>query len=345
MNSKKIIDPNAKSVTKNSIFGLPFEEKDAKVIYLPIPWEVTTSYLGGTALGPQAILKASPQIDLFDLEYGNTYESGLYMQKINPEIKRQGILGRKLAKKIIDATDEEIIKSKILKSNLKKVNTLSEWLNQRIYEECKKLLAKNKIPIIVGGDHSTPFGAIRAYAEKYKGMGILHIDAHSDTRKAYMGFEYSHASIMYNVMEKINDVGRLVQVGIRDFCQEEYQYTQNHDKIYVFYHQKLSERKLLGESFEKVARDIVSKLPELVYISFDIDGLSPQYCPHTGTPVPGGLSFDEAVFLINLITKSNKKIIGFDLVEVAPSVSKKDEWDANVGMRLLYKITGAIHRK
>ena len=215
-------------------------------------------------------------------------------------------------------------------------------MNKEIYKETKALLDKNKISIVVGGDHATPFGAIKAYAEKYKGLGILHFDAHSDTRIAYMGFENSHASIMHNVMEKIPAIGKLVQVGIRDFCEQEFTYTRENKKIEVYFDQNLARRKMSGENFQKIAKEIVAHLPEHVYISFDIDGLDPRFCPHTGTPVPGGLDYQEVMLIINELVTSGKKLVGFDLVEVAPSPKdKNDEWDANVGMRLLYKMTSA----
>jgi agmatinase len=131
-------------------------------------------------------------------------------------------------------------------------------------------------------------------------------------------------------------------VGIRDFCEQEYLYTKNHKKVEVYFDQDISRRKLNGENFSKIAKEIVSHLPNEIYISFDIDGLDPRYCPNTGTPVPGGLDYSEVLFIINEIIASGKKLVGFDLVEVAPNPKNaKDEWDANVGMRLLYKMTGA----
>ncbi len=340
--SKTTIDPNAKASAKDGIYGLPFKEKEAKVIYIPIPWDVTTSYQAGTAQGPEAILQASPQIDFFDLDYIDAYQAGLFMQKADAKIKRLGKEGRKLAAKIIDADDEQIKKSKTLKDNLIKVNQMSDQLNDYVYKTAKKYLDNNQIPIIVGGDHSTPFGAIKAYAEKYKNFGVLHFDAHSDTRFAYMGFKHSHASIMFNVMDQIASVTKLVQVGIRDFCEQEYEYTKSNKKIDVYFDQHLQKRKLSGETFSSIAKEIVSKLPENIYISFDIDGLDPRYCPHTGTPVPGGLEYHEVLCVISEIINQKKKLVGFDLVEVAPNPkNKNDEWDANVGMRLLYKMTGA----
>lgn len=339
--TKTVIDPNAKASAADGIYGLPFKEAEAKVIFLPIPWDVTTSYQAGTSTGPEAILMASEQIDFFDLDYVNAYEAGLFMKKESSSIKKLNREGRALAKKIIDADDATMAKSKTLQASLKKVNELCEKLNNEVYNETKRLLDADKIPVVVGGDHATPFGAIKAYAEKFPGMGVLHFDAHSDTRNAYMGFTNSHASIMFNVMEKISGVSKLVQVGIRDFCEQEFVYTQENKKIDVYFDQHLTARKLSGESFQKIAREIVARLPQKVYISFDIDGLDPRFCPNTGTPVPGGLDYPEVVYIINELVRAEKTIVGFDLVEVAPDPKKSHEWDANVGMRLLYKMTSA----
>ena len=334
-------DPNSKASANDGIFGLPFSEKDSQVIYLPIPWDVTTSYGKGTHKGPDAVLKASEQIDFFDLEYGMAYEVGLHMKKQSAAIKKANLQLRLHAEKIMDADSDSIKKSKTLSASLSKVNEGSDQLNESIYLDCKKILAQKKTPIILGGDHSVPFGALKAYAETYPNLGILHFDAHSDTRKAYMGFEHSHASIMYNAMTKIPKIGKLIQVGIRDFCEEEYTYTEKHNKIEVHFDVDLQRRKQAGEKWLDIAKEIVSSLPKQIYISFDIDGLDPRYCPHTGTPVPGGLEYHEVTAILAEIVKSGKTIVGFDLVEVAPG-PKGDEWDANVGMRLLYKMTAAM---
>lgn len=325
--NKIIIDPNAKACADDGIFGLPFNEKNSRVVYLPIPWDVTTSYLAGTSKGPEALLQASPQIDFFDLDFSDAYKSGLFMRKIDPLMVKTNQFARKMAKKIIDTN---VIKNTI------KINQASEELNNKIYTEVKNILKKDQIAVIVGGDHSTPYGAIKAYAEKYPGMGILHIDAHSDTRRAYMGFTHSHASIMYNVSQDFKAIKKIVQVGIRDFCEEEFNYTKKNKKISVFFDQQISTRKLNGEPFKKIADDIIKELPDNVYISFDIDGLDPRFCPNTGTPVPGGFDYSEIMYLLVALAKSGKKIVGFDLVEVGAN-----EWDGNVGMRLLYKMTGA----
>jgi agmatinase len=244
----KEIDLNAKASSDDGIFGLPYNEKESTVIYLPVPWDVTTSYGNGTHKGPKAMLNASAQIDFFDLDYIDAFKTGLFMTKENSNIKKLNKEGRKLAEKIIEASENEIKKSKALQKTLAKVNEYSDKLNDYVYKETKRVLKMNKMSVLVGGDHSTPFGAIKAYAEKYEGMGILHFDAHSDTRNAYMGFNHSHASIMHNVMTKISGVSKLVQVGIRDFCQEEYEFIESHKKIKTFFDAKLAERKMKGET-------------------------------------------------------------------------------------------------
>jgi agmatinase len=340
--SKTVIDPNAKASAKDGIFGLPFKESDARVVYITVPWDVTTSYQAGTSKGPKAIVAASEQIDFFDLDYIDAYTAGLFLKKENPKIKKLNTTMRPVAKKIIEATDEMMNKNKQLQKSLERVNAACEELNDIVYKETRALLNQDKISVVLGGDHATPFGAIKAYSEKYQGLGVLHFDAHSDTRDAYMGFQYSHASIMHNVMEKIPGVSKLVQVGIRDFCEQEYNYTKTNKKVKVFFDQDLARRKMSGENFAKIAKDIIEFLPENVYISFDIDGLDPRFCPNTGTPVPGGLDYQEVMLIITELVKSGRKLVGFDLVEVAPDPKdKNNEWDANVGMRLLYKMTSA----
>jgi agmatinase len=330
-------DPNAAASSDSGIFGLPFSVDEAKLVLLPVPWEVTTSYGGGTSKGPEAILQASKQVDLFDFDLGNIYEAGIAMTDIPHEILQWNHDARKLAEVVIHA--DESINEGYLKSVRDEVNDYSDKLNQHVYSEAKKYLAQGKMVGVVGGDHSTPFGLIQALLEKHPGMGILHIDAHADLRDAYEGFEHSHASIMYNVITK-TPLAKLVQVGIRDFCEEEFIFIQQHNsRIKTFFDAELFEAKMNHKIWSDICDDIIEQLPQEVYISFDIDGLDPRFCPHTGTPVPGGLDFQEALYLIKKVAKSGRKIVGFDLNEVSPG-DADGEWDANVGARVLYKLCG-----
>jgi agmatinase len=182
-------------------------------------------------------------------------------------------------------------------------------------------------------------GAIRACARARGPFGILQLDAHADLRRAYEGFDYSHASIMDNVLREVPGVTRLVQVAVRDLCEEEHHRARTQrDRVQTFFDATLAEARFGGTPWGRLAQDIVLSLPQQVWFSFDIDGLDPALCPGTGTPVPGGLGFQEVCYLIRSVARSGRQIVGFDLCEVAPR-AQGDEWDANVGARLLYKMS------
>ena len=324
-------DPNAAASADSGIFGLPHTVEDAGVLLIAAPWEATTSYRPGTARGPEAILAASRQVDLFDLETGRPYEAGIALLDAPPSVHAWAAEARALALPIIE-------KGGVEKGEAASIDALSAKLNAWVYDEAKKGLARDRLVGLVGGDHSTPFGLIRAVAERHPGVGVLHLDAHADLRDAYEGFSDSHASIMFNVAERIPEVSRIVQVGIRDFGEAEHDYAQaSAGRIVQFHDATLSRRREAGATWTSLCDEIVAALPKEVYLSFDIDGLDPTLCPNTGTPVPGGLSFQEACGLLRALVESGRRIVGLDVNEVAPGA---DEWDANVGARLLYKMIG-----
>lgn len=334
-----MFDPNAAASKDSGIFGLPMGQDQASLIYLPIPWEATTSYGGGTSQGPAAIFEASRQVDLFDLEVSKPYEAGLYMLPLNTQVKDWNTEAKKLAQQIIEVGGETGDDPK-LKKALQKVNQLGDQLNQWVFEQTLKIYGQDKIPALVGGDHSVPFGAFQATAQKHGDFGILHFDAHSDTRRAYEGFTWSHASIMFNALDQISQIKKLVQVGIRDFCEEEIEFCQSQGpRCKIHFDSDLARKKFEGRTWSETVKLIIDELPQKVWVSFDIDGLDPRFCPNTGTPVPGGLDFNEACYILRTLAKSGRKIIGFDLNEVAPDPNEQSEWDANVGSRLLYKMT------
>ena len=227
------------------------------------------------------------------------------------------------------------------------MNKLTQQNNNFVRNWSKQVLDKGQIPVILGGDHSVPFGAIQACAEYHPetGIGILHIDAHADLRHAYEGFQDSHASIMNNVVTRVPLVKKLVQVGVRDYSDEEAKLIEDSQgRIQTFFDTSLRHARIKG-NLQAYLESIITELPQQVYLSVDIDGLDPTLCPNTGTPVPGGLRFDEFVTLLELLANSGKSIIGMDLVEVAvpsglPRTSWGDSWDANVGARVLYKMIG-----
>jgi agmatinase len=288
-------------------------------------------------------LEASPQLDLFDASLAEQglarpWEFGIHMEPLPEKILRLNARASKLAKPIVDAGGRVNTKSE--KEALAEVNACSAKLNEWVYGRTAKRLSEGKIVGLVGGDHSVSLGAIRACAEAHPGMGILHIDAHADLRDAYEGFQWSHASIMNNVLREVPGVAKLVQVGIRDFCDSEYDITQNDPRVETHFDFALKRDLLSGKPWSALVQAMLAPLPQKIYVSFDIDGLEPWLCPGTGTPVPGGLSYEQAVFLLEALARAGKVVVGFDLNEVAPSGKAGDEWDGNVGARLLYKLCG-----
>jgi agmatinase len=329
-------DPNAPASLDAGIFGLPHAPEEAKVVVIPVPFEATTSYGGGTADGPNAVLEASRQVDLFDIETGRPYEAGISMLEEPTDVRAWNDKAKAWATPIIEAGGEDPSGGK----GLSEVNALSDRMNDWVYRTAREWMEQGKLVGTVGGDHSISYGAIRAHAEKYPKLGVLHLDAHADLRKAYEGFTWSHASIMFNVVDKLPGVSRLVQVGIRDFCDEEYQLIEgSNGRIKTFFDAQLAQKRFDGVPWNRQVDEMLAPLPEHVYLSFDIDGLDPVLCPHTGTPVPGGLSFAEANALISGVVRTGRKIVGFDLTEVSPDPNG-GEWDGNVGARLLYKMIG-----
>lgn len=330
-------DPDAAAVAGSGIYGLPTSVEEAFAVVVPVPFEATTSYGSGASKGPDAVHRASMQVDLFDHDTGRPYEAGIAMETTQQQVIDWNDEATSLAAPIIEAGGD-IAGNVDLEANLARVNQIGELLNEWVYWRCNELLRMDKMPIVLGGDHSVPFGAIRAYADRSPGMGILHLDAHADLREAYEGFRYSHASIFHNVMTRIDGIDKLVQVGIRDLSNRENAMIEESDgRIIAFFDSDLAAAKEEGVPFGRIADEIVAKLPDDIYLSWDIDGLDPTLCPGTGTPVPGGLTWNEAVGLLRAILRAEKRIVGFDLCEVAPGES---EWDANVGARLLYKMIG-----
>lgn len=315
------------------IFGLPFTPETAKLILIPVPWEATVSYRTGTAKGPGAILKASRQIDFFMREIPDAWRMGVSMLDVPNTVQDESNRLRIL----VDQYHSDSETKSSLEVIPVKINEACENLNIYVKEKSLTYLNAGKMVGIVGGDHSTPLGLIRALSEKHDRFGILQIDGHADLRKAYEGFTYSHGSIMYNAL-KNSSIRKLVQVGIRDYCDSEYQMMQRSDgRIRTFFDDDIRARLSRGHAWETLCSEIINELPQQVYISIDIDGLDPRFCPNTGTPVPGGLEFFQAVDLISAIARSGRTIIGFDLNEVAPG--NNDDWDANVGARLLWQLS------
>ena len=319
-----------------------FSEDEARLVLLPVPWEVTVSFGSGTARSAEQIMKASLQVDLFDPDVEDGWKQGFYLKDPDRKILLKSDYLRKEAELYIDyiSKGDAVENNQFMCKTLKEVNEGGYFLNNWVYQQTKYLLDKNKIVALLGGDHSTPLGFMKAIAEKHGEFGILQIDAHCDLRESYEGFVYSHASIMYNALREIPQLQKLVQVGIRDYSEGEHQFIrQNSSRIRTYFEKEIREREFEGQTFKQIAQEIVEQLPEKVYISFDIDGLDPKLCPNTGTPVPGGFETEQVFYLFKQIIKAGKKIVGFDLSEVSTS---ETGWDANVGARVLFKMCNLI---
>lgn len=335
-------DPNSAGNPNNNVFGLPFSEQDARVVILPIPWEVTVSFGSGTARSTEQIMKASLQVDLFDPDFPDLWQQGFYLREPDRKILFKSDYLRKEAELYIDyiSKGEAVEDNRFMTKTLKEVNEGSFYLNNWVYQQTRALLERNKLVGILGGDHSTPLGYYKAIAEKHGRFGILQIDAHCDLRESYEGFVYSHASIMFNALKEVPDLQKLVQVGIRDYSAGEAEFIeQNKDRVKTYFDRDIRVRQYEGETFRTITEEIIDQLPDKVYISFDIDGLDPKLCPNTGTPVQGGFETEQVFYLFDKLRKSGKQLIGFDLVEVSTS---ETGWDANVGARILFKLCNLL---
>jgi agmatinase len=331
-------DPNGVGIANGNIFGFPYTESEATIVIVPIPWDATASYGKGTSDGPEAILEASTQLDFFHPDLERAYDTKVFMSPVSQEWKEinehcceQGLEYIQY----LESNGEEKALEKY-QSVLDEINTAHEALRANLKERCLALIEQGKIPAVLGGEHSTPLGLIEALNETYADFGILQIDAHADLRDAYEGFHQSHASIMFNVLQHAENMSKLVQVGIRDVSEREVFLSRDSDRVQTYYDWNLKNEQYTGKTWAKQVDEMIAQLPQNVYVSFDIDGLKPELCPHTGTPVAGGFELQEISYLLFALANAGRRIIGFDLNEVAPG--SEGDWDANVGARALWQL-------
>ncbi|MEM6632054.1 MAG: agmatinase family protein [Bacteroidota bacterium] len=339
--SKKIksFDPNGVRLANGKFIGLPFEEEDAEVVLITVPWDVTSSHKGGACTGPINILESSYRVNLFIPDLPTAWQMGIFFRPPDPHWLQRSQELRPMAEEYIQAlenesgTDSDDIWQTLSQNIISHVNQAAGELRAWVKGESQSLIARGKLLGVIGGDHSVSLGLLDALAEKYDSFGVLHIDAHMDLRESYQDFEYSHASTFFHAIQ-IPQISRVVQLGIRDCCEEEINRTEaQKDKIKVFWDQDLQDHLQEGVSWSEQVDEILKELPEKVYLSLDIDGLEARFCPNTGTPVPGGLSYAQFCYLVRKLVQSGRILIGFDLVEVA---GIGNDWDGNVGARLTY---------
>jgi len=252
--------------------------EDAGVIILPVPFEQTSSYGLGSATGPQAILKASQQVELFDTRLG--YE---------PLARIKGIAT--LPPLAVDDCDGRL-------------------LTARLREAVRSWLDKGKCVITLGGEHSSIVGAVYAYSDCFDDLTVIQLDAHSDLRESYQDSPWNHACAMARVLDVHKNI---IQVGIRSECREESERVRR-EEIPVFYAERIHERERREEDWIK---ELVAACSGNVYITFDCDALDPSIMPATGTPEPAGLSWTQVDRLFSRLARK-RRIVGFDVNELAP---------------------------
>lgn len=327
-------------MTQPDFLRLPTRRQDARVVLVGVPFDATTSYRPGTANGPIAVLEASAQVDLEDLRLGSICDRGIVMEPIEGWIAELSAAVRPDAEALIEVEGEPPVDE----DARQRVNAASERVREYVRERVAGILSEGKTPGLVGGEHSVPLGAIEACAEHAGEIGILQVDAHMDLRDAYCGLTHSHASIMRNALTMVPGVRALAQIGIRDYCREELDFAQSAKDalgkpVTTVFGEDIADTGGDPVLFKNMVERAIETLPEAMYVTFDIDALEVYLCPNTGTPVPGGLSFSQAAALIKAVIDSGKKVVGFDLVEVAPDPDPGvRSIDAVVGARVLYKM-------
>jgi agmatinase len=271
--------------------------ENSKVVIISAPYEHTVSYGGGANKGPQAIINASAYVEFYDDEFD--YELCF----------RTGI-----------ATLEPIVFGE--KTGVEMLNVLEN--------EVQNHLKNDKFVVTLGGEHTISTAPIKAHFEKYPNMSLLQFDAHSDLRQEYQDSPYSHACIMARVAEFFPN-SDIFQVGIRAQCIEESKFIK--EKGINTYYASGIKRGIYGNVWIK---EMVSKMNEQIYITFDVDYFDPSLMPSTGTPEPDGFQYNDALEVFREIRRQGKQIIGFDIVELAP-IEGTHHPDLTTA-RLLYKM-------
>jgi agmatinase len=265
--------------------------QSARYLVLPIPYEGGVSYGTGTAAAPEAVLRSSAYLELYD-------------EVLDDEPCRHGIVT--LAPARVEGDHENV--------------------HRDIYEQCKTLFTRKTVPCIIGGDHSISSPVFAALQELYPTLSCVQIDAHADLRDHYDGSRFSHASVMARIRELTPDV---LQIGIRSMSREEAELVKRDNLALCTMHE------FRGGGFDW--RAALASLPDPLYLSFDVDALDWSVIASTGTPEPGGLSWDEAMVLLRAIF-CEKTVVGCDIVELATSPTDRNSPFA--AAKLLYKMIG-----
>ncbi len=282
----------SKKTLPDNFGGLPVEYssyKNSDIVILPVPFDKTSSWIKGSDKGPSAIINASNNMELYDIETGS-------------EVYTRGI---HTAKTIVSANSKTMI--------------------SKVHKAVRRLLEDRKFVTVLGGEHTVSLGSIKAHAECFKNLSILHLDAHTDMRDSYEGNKFSHACIMARTNEITN---KIVSVGIRSMDSSELQHIDNRN---IFYASKIH-----GDN--NWIKKAVGRLSSNVYVTIDLDVFDPSIMPSTGTPEPGGLGWYEILELLKNVSQK-KNIVGFDVVELCPSKNAAPDF---LAAKLVYKVLSLI---
>lgn len=332
-------DPNGVIPDNGNYFGMPLEPEQAALVLISAPWDTTVSMRAGSSYAPDAIIEASRRIDFYEPLAPNSWRKGIATLPVDYSIQDLSHRMRSEAERVIKVHENmgsTAFDHLVYERSLRRVNEASAEVNANIYAQARQWLMKDKIVGLVGGDQSTAYSLIRAAGERHSSIGILHIDSSCDLKPAHQGFEHSHSSVMYNVLRDVPEVKKLVSVGVRSFSPAEWERAESDERIQLYTGQSLFNERFEGVNWSDTCQRIVDDLPEKVYLSFDIDGLTIECSPNTGSIISGGLRFPEVVYLINRVVESGRHIIGFDLTEVVPAIDCKT--DATIAARLLFNI-------
>ena len=325
-------------------FGEKCAPAEADLVIVSAPWSVTSDHGQGATYTPDAVIDASADSNLYDVESGFSAVGRVATAEIDYNIQEMSEhLGRD-AERVADRMFNG--GNPVAEYAVRKVKHINEGfaeMHASIYNQTKHWVSQGKTVAVIGGDHSVSYGAVKAIAEHHKDLGVLFIDAHADFAAAGEAFQYSHRSIARNIVEEIPSVSRLVEVGVRDIDKSELDMLLANDKVDLFLAEKVAAKRFEGECWGNLCREMVEKLPQKVYVSLDIDALKIEFCTHTNSPVPGGMTFDEVVYLVNCVVKSGREIVGFDITEVVSNID--DKVDAIVAVRLLTKLIVACLNK
>jgi len=281
--------------------------QSARVAIVPVPYDGTSTWLKGADKGPQAIIEASANMELYDIE-------------TDSEVYRKGIF-----------TDRPV-----------EQKLSPEDMVEAVRQEVREHIRKDRFTVVIGGEHSVSIGSVMAHVEGYGDITVLQLDAHCDLRDKYEGSKYNHAC----VMARVRELCPILQVGIRSMDSREKEFLDKSRVFFADDIQlKTQNSKLKTQNSKLLAGrpisntgwvdQVVAKLPAQVYVTIDLDVFDPSIMPSTGTPEPGGLLWYEVLALLRAVCDM-KNVVGFDVVELCPD--SRNRAPDFMAAKLIYKL-------